>query len=374
MKRIVVTGAKGLLGHHAWAALHAENCAAEFSNAPLPYSIAPLDREAFNDDAQLRDALSDCDVILHFAGVNRGDPDAVRTGNPSIAQRLADHCAAASARPCIVYANSIHAGAGSDYGQSKQEAAEILSAVAGEFINLNLPHIFGEGARPYYNNVTATLIDQLLGETDLNINPDGHVSLLHAGRVADLCLAAIRGDVSGEVTPSGHDLTVPELAARLTDIHEQYTANIFPDLSDRFSTELFNSYRAATYPDRWPRSLHLNSDTRGTLFEAVKGGGGGQCFLSTTRPGVTRGDHFHRHKVERFLVLQGQAVIRVRPIGSTEIWKFDVSGDRPQYVDMPTLHTHSIENTGTDDLLTLFWTNEIFDPDAPDTYADKVLT
>ena len=116
-----------------------------------------------------------------------------------------------------------------------------------------------------------------------------------------------------------------------------------------------------------------NEDSRGVLFEAVKGGGSGQTFMSTTRPGVTRGDHFHLNKVERFLVVSGEATIRIRRVLDNQVWEFPVSGSRPQAVDMPTLCTHSIENTGSEELLTLFWTHEIFEPDTPDTYADTVL-
>ena len=117
----------------------------------------------------------------------------------------------------------------------------------------------------------------------------------------------------------------------------------------------------------------MNTDQRGTLFEAVKGGGGGQTFLSTTQPGITRGDHFHLAKVERFLVVQGEATIRIRKVLDDEIWEYKVSGDAPAPVDMPVLHTHSIENTGDTELLTLFWTHDLFDQSNPDTYADKVL-
>ena len=120
--------------------------------------------------------------------------------------------------------------------------------------------------------------------------------------------------------------------------------------------------------------MKLNTDARGTLFEAVKGGGGGQTFLSTTNPGVTRGDHFHLAKVERFLVVQGEAVIRIRKVLEDTISEYRVSGDAPAPVDMPTLHTHSIENVGEGELLTLFWTHDLFDPANPDTFADKVLT
>ncbi len=150
-------------------------------------------------------------------------------------------------------------------------------------------------------------------------------------------------------------------------------ANIIPDLSDQFTLELFNTERAALYPDRLPLSLTLNSDGRGTLVEMGKGGGGGQTFCSSTKPGLTRGDHFHLGKVERFLVIQGEATIRIRKVLTDKVWVYHVSGDTPTPIDMPTFHTHSIENTGNSELLTLFWTHEQFDPANPDTFFDKVV-
>ena len=121
------------------------------------------------------------------------------------------------------------------------------------------------------------------------------------------------------------------------------------------------------------QKIKHSEDDRGMLFEAVKGGGGGQSFVSTTKHGVTRGDHFHLEKVERFLVLQGEAIIRVRKVLSDSVWEYRVSGNNPTPVDMPTLHTHSIENIGEAPLTTLFWTHAVYDPSNPDTYADKVL-
>jgi UDP-2-acetamido-2,6-beta-L-arabino-hexul-4-ose reductase len=168
-------------------------------------------------------------------------------------------------------------------------------------------------------------------------------------------------------------MAVTELYDRLREFHAGYQANIYPDLGDPFTAALFNSYRTALYPNGFPRPLKLNTDARGTLFEAVKGGGGGQTFLSTTLPGVTRGNHFHLNKVERFLVVQGEAVIRIRKVLSDEVWEYRVCGAQPAYVDMPTLHTHSIENVGETELVTLFWTHDLFDPANPDTFADEVL-
>lgn len=374
MNRIVVTGAGGLIGWHAHARLHAANCAAQFKSVALPYDIVALAHADFQDDATLHAALTGADAVLHFAGVNRAPDDEVEAANPAIARRLATACKHVGADPHIVYANSTHASSDTPYGRSKRIAGEVLDATVSRYSDLVLPHIFGEGARPFYNNVTATLIAKLLAGETPEVNPNGQVQLLHAGAAAQAAIDAVAAGQTGVIQPTPRPMSVPALLAKLQSFHDLAQTNIYPDLRDPFDVALFNSYRAATYPNGWPRPLKLNTDARGTLFEAVKGGGGGQCFLSTTQPGVTRGDHFHLDKVERFLVVQGEAVIRIRKVLSSEVWDYPVNGAAPAPVDMPTLHAHSIENVGDEPLLTLFWTHDLFDPQNPDTYADKVLT
>ena len=371
--KIVLTGGGGLIGWHAAARLHAANCAARFKGLPVPYDIVAMDHAAFETDDLLQGSLADADAVLHFAGVNRASDADVEAGNPAIAQRLAAACIIVGAKPHIVYANSTHAASDTPYGRSKRIAGEVLQALGGSYTNLVLPHIFGECARPRYNNVTATFIESVIAGESPDINPDGKVALLHAGAAAQAAIDAVVLGQTGLIAPEARLTPVPELFGMLTRFHADYSNNIFPDLRDPFALALFNSYRAALYPDGFPRPLRLNTDDRGTLFEAVKGGGGGQTFLSTTKPGITRGDHFHLNKVERFLVVQGEAIIRMRKVLTGKVWEFHVSGDKPAPVDMPTLHTHSIENVGKTPLLTLFWTHDLFDPSAPDTYFDPVL-
>lgn len=371
--RIVITGAQGLIGWHAHARLHAENCAARFKGEAEPFEIVALGHKEFDDDSQIEAAVTNAAAILHFAGVNRGSNEKIEAANPAIAERLVEICCKTGASPHIVYANSTHALSDTPYGRSKRRAGEIFAAGPGPYTDLILPHIFGEGARPFYNNVTATLISQILSGDEPEINPDGKVSLLHAGAAAQTAIDCIVSEVKGRIEPKSTPMGVPELWELLKAIHAGYQANVYPDLSEPFKRDLFNTYRSATYPDGWPRPLKLNTDQRGTLFEAVKGGGGGQTFLSTTKPGVSRGDHFHLGKIERFLVIQGEAVIRMRKVLSDQVWEYRVSGEEPAAVDMPTLHTHSIENIGDTELFTLFWTHEQFDPANPDTFADKVL-
>jgi UDP-2-acetamido-2,6-beta-L-arabino-hexul-4-ose reductase len=371
--KMVITGARGLIGWHAAAHVHAANCAAQFKAQPAPYELVRLDHAEFDDDDRLRAAVSGADGVLHFAGVNRASDDVVEAANPGIARRLAEACDATGAQPHIVYANSTHATSDTPYGRSKRIAGKMLSQVGSRYTDLVLPHIFGECARPNYNNVTATFIDAVIAGETPSINPNGRVSLLHAGAAAQAALDAVVNGITGTLRPESHEIAVSDLFAVLQQFHAKYQANIYPDLGDPFTVALFNSYRAALYPDGFPRPLKLNTDARGTLFEAVKGERGGQTFLSTTKPGVTRGDHFHLNKVERFLVVQGEAVIRIRKVLSDEVWEYPVSGTAPATVDMPTLHTHSIENVGDTELLTLFWTHDLFDPANPDTFADKVM-
>ncbi|QIQ87539.1 NAD-dependent epimerase/dehydratase family protein [Erythrobacter sp.] len=370
--KIVVTGASGLLGHHASVRLHAANSAARFRGEVEPYELVRMGHEAFSDDAQLDEVISGAEAVLHFAGVNRASEEELKRGNPAIATRLSDAIDRTGASPHIVYANSTHAASDTVYGHSKRIAGEILAAAGTPYTDLVLPHIFGEGARPDYNNVTATFIARVIDGIMPNIDPKGKVRLLHAGEAAQLAIDAAVLGTTGRIAPPGRPTPVQELYECIRGLHESYMSGLFPDLRDPFDLALFNSYRAALYPENYPFSLKVNTDPRGMLFEAAKGGGGGQTFLSRTHPGIVRGDHFHLDKVERFLVLEGDAIIRIRPVLGEEVWECRVSGSEPTAIDMPTLHTHNIENVGNAPLLTLFWTNAVFDPAAPDTYADPV--
>lgn len=372
-KKIVVTGASGLLGWHASVRLHAANCMARYRGEAEPFELVQLDRNAFQDDAILASAVDGAAGVLHFAGVNRGTDTEVGEGNPLIAQRLVDACFSQGSTPHIVFANSTHASGSSLYGLAKRRAAEILAATDGGFTNMILPHIFGECARPNYNNVTATFIHAVIKGDTPQIDPEGEVQLLYAGAAAQAAIDAVLAGHQGDLLLAPRPTKVPWLFDTLQRIHLDYSANLFPDLSDPFLRDLFNSYRAALYPDSFPRTLQIHADPRGRLFETSKGGGGGQSFASWTQPGVTRGDHFHLHKIERFLVLEGEAIIRIRRALGGPVWEYRVSGQTPAPVDMPTLHTHSIENVGDRPLLTLFWTHDMFDPAAPDTYFDPVL-
>lgn len=371
--KIVVTGTGGLLGWHAAARLHAANCAARYRGEPPPFDLVCLDRAAFNDRRQLAASLSGADAVLHFAGVNRGTENEVREGNPAIARALIEGCREAGSAQHIVYANSTHASGDTVYGASKRIAADILASGPGAFTNVVLPHIFGECARPNYNSVTATLIDNLWSGATPRVDPHGSVRLLHAGEAARLMIGAVTSGACGELAPTGRELLVSQVLDRLRAMHEAYQANRFPDLGDPFDLALFNSYRTAGFARFAARAMTTHLDPRGMLVEAARADGVSQTFVSSTRPGHRRGDHFHIDLVERFLVVHGTATIRVRRVLTDDVQVFHVNGNAPVRIDMPPLHTHHIENTSDADVVTFFWSHRHFDPSAPDTYADPVL-
>lgn len=370
--KVVVTGATGLLGWHTSVRLHARNRAARFRGESEPFELVVLNRPAFLDPDQLQTALAGADAVLHFAGVNRAPEGELERANPDIAEALVQGCRNAGVAPHIVYANSTHSVSDSVYGRSKRHASEILGRFAPRYTDLVLPHIFGERARPHYNNVTATFVDQVIHCETPTVNPEGTVQLLHAGAAAETAIETMLKGQYGTVQPDATPMAIPRLLDLIQSFHESYQANLFPDFRDTFELALFNTYRAALYPGGFPRPLETHADSRGVLFEAAKGGGGGQTFLSWTEPGKVRGDHFHLAKVERFLVLDGEGVVRIRRVLGEPVWEYRVNGKEPAVVDMPTLHTHSIENVGDRPMLTLFWANDVFDRASPDTYWDPV--
>lgn len=359
--RVLITGAEGLLGWHLRCRLHAEKS----------ISVIPCNRAAFADSEGLARMLRSADAVVHLAGVNRGDELELERTNVALAERMIEHLDRSRSPPHIIYASSIHEGRDTPYGRSKRRAGEILRGGGGGLTWLTLPHVFGEGGRPFYNSVVSTFCHQLARRETPRIQVDGDLELVHAQQVADVVLTQLQAKEPG-VRLQGVGLTVSQLLARLEALAAEYCRNVMPDLRDPFELRLFNTYRSYLFPQGYPVELDLRSDARGELFEAVRGHSGGQAFMSFTRPGITRGNHYHRRKVERFLVVKGTARIRIRPLFRGAATDFLVNGAKPVYIDMPTFHTHNITNVGDEDLLTLFWTNEIFDPRDPDTFAEEV--
>lgn len=308
--------------------------------------------------------------------MNRGEDELVEQTNIALAKELCDALTRCDHKPNLVFSSSTHSLGDTAYGRSKKEASTILGEWArgagSAFANLILPHVFGERGRPFYNSVVSTFCHQLAISETPEIHQDGSLELLHTQDVADLIVSAVEQDLAGDIRPDGVKISVSALLKKLEELSGSYRDGIIPDLRQEIDLQLFNTYRSYLFPAAYPMSLTLHTDDRGSLFEAVKSDHGGQAFMSSTKPGITRGEHFHCSKIERFLVMKGDATIRIRRLFDGHVHEFLVSGENPVYIDMPTLHTHNISNTGDRELLTLFWANEIFDPDRPDTFAEPV--
>jgi UDP-2-acetamido-2,6-beta-L-arabino-hexul-4-ose reductase len=323
---------------------------------------------------ELDAAVAEADAVIPVAGVNRADDAELVDGNTGLAEDVA-RAVSASGRPVrIVYANSIQSGNETPYGVGKQQAAGVLAraaaATGGTLVDVRLPNLFGEHGRPGYNSFVATFIDAVVAGAEPDI-VDRPIGLLHVQRAAQALIDALDED---EVTPLVTETSVGEVWNHLRRFHDTYLpSGDLPELADDLALDLFNSYRAALFPSRYPISLTPRSDQRGRLVETVRNhGSGGQTFVSTTVPGVTRGEHYHLRKIERFVVLEGEATIELRRMFSDEVITFAVSGESPSAIDMPTMWSHNITNTGDTTLTTLFWTDSLFDPDNPDTIPEPV--
>ncbi|MFC4144991.1 NAD-dependent epimerase/dehydratase family protein [Micromonospora mangrovi] len=363
MLRLALTGANGFLGWHV-------RVLARALRWPDPVVISRADL-ADPDTAAAR--MAGVDRVLHIAGVNRGEPADVAAGNVELAAALARALRRCATPPAaVVFANSVQAGNGTPYGDSKAVAAATLADARPDLDDVRLPNLYGEHGRPFYNGVTATYCRLLADGREPELHVDRELTLVHVTDAAARLMDAPAGGPWDGTMP-GLRISVSDLAHQLAGYAATYRRGEIPALVDRHAVRLFNTYRSHCFPEHYPLPLPRHADARGELVEAVKSHGGqGQTFCSTTHPGVTRGEHFHLAKVERFAVLRGTAEISLRRVDHDEVIRFAVDGSTPVVVDMPTMWTHNIVNTGSDELFTLFWTNEVFDPDRPDTYPEPV--
>lgn len=363
MTRIAITGGRGFLGWHTACRLLATR------------GIEPIlvDRAAFSEPDELGMRLQGADAVIHIAGVNRADTDdGVESGNAEIAESLAT---ALGGRPVhLVFANSKQADVDNPYGRGKRRAAEILGALPGTFANILLPNLFGEHGRPGYNSFVATFADAVANDREPTVSNDRNLPLLHAQDAAEVLIGAMERAEDAVVRPTAEEHGIQEVLDTLREFHAIYpqTGEI-PDLSTSFRVNLFNTYRAALWPKGYPIYPPLHADPRGELIETVRASGpAGQSYLSSTRPGRTRGEHYHLRKVERFVVFRGHAEIQLRRLFHDEVITFEVNGDKPAYLDMPTMWVHNLRNVGDDEVITAFWSDQLLDPENPDQFSMNV--
>lgn len=367
---ILVTGAKGFLGRNLMAALR---------RAP-DHIIDEYDLDSPHES--LEAALASADVIYHLAGVNRPrDPSDYFRGNVEFTAHICDALLRLERAPTLVFASSIQAVLDNPYGVSKRKAEDIIASfgrqTGAKVAIFRLPGIFGKWGRPNYNSVVATFCYHIARGHPIDVkDPSREIDLIHIDDVVRAFLDIIekgRGndDPFSEVQPAFR-IAVGRLAELLTRFRSGRTDLMIPDLSDPLIRRLYSTYLSYMPEDEFDYGLPIKADARGELAEFLKSAHAGQIFVSRTKPGMVRGHHCHDLKVEKFAVLEGQAIIRFRSIEGGGAFEYRVSGREFRVVDIPPGYTHSIENIGNTDMIVLFWASEPYDPERPDTYSFKV--
>lgn len=371
---LLITGAGGFVGKNLVAQLRNEG----YDNLLLfdmdtpPEALAEYARQAT--------------FVFHFAGVNRPqNPDEFYTGNSGLTQRLLQLLADAGNKAPVLLTSSVQAALDNDYGKSKREAEDLVfaheRATGAPALVYRLPGVFGKWCRPSYNSVVATFCHNVAHGLPIEVRDPAYAfPLVYIDDLVQSFIAAMQGRGMRDCAIPGfchlgcevYDTTLGHLAELVQSFHDSRETLYVPDMADPFTTKLYATYLSYLPTDGFAYPLTVHADERGSFTEFLRSQGSGQVSVNVAKPGVTKGNHWHHTKNEKFLVVKGEAEICFRRIDSDEILTYRVSGDKLQVVDIPTGYTHSIKNVGTDDLITVMWASEPFCPEKPDTYYVEV--
>lgn len=378
--KIGITGQPGFVGTHLFNTL---------GLFPNKFERISFNDSYFQEEKKLKEFVSQCDVIIHLAAMNRhNDPEVIYNTNIGLVKQLISACESTQSKPHILFSSSTQEERDNPYGKSKKEGRKLFEAWALEnnakFTGLIIPNVFGPFGHPYYNSVVATFCHQLTHNETPKIEIDGEIKLIYVGELVRVIIRQItnhlprrqagQSPITNYHVPHTSEIKVSELLKLL----KEYKTNYFekgeiPNLNNSFKKNLWNTFLCyINHESFFPFKLKLNTDNRGSFVETVKLNSGGQISFSTTVPGIIRGNHYHTRKAERFAVIKGKARIELRRIGTEEVLSFELDGESPSFVDMPIWYTHNITNSGNEELYTIFWINEHFDASDPDTYFEKV--
>ena len=368
--KVLITGAGGFVGR---------NLVAELSREPERYEILPFDIE--NTMEELAAYCRECDFVVHLAGINRPkDESEFQKGNAGLTEQL---CELLAENPVpVAMTSSIQAVLDNPYGVSKLAAEQALftySQTHGVPVYIwRMPNLFGKWCRPNYNSAVATFCHNIAHDLPITVSDPARVMTLV---YIDDVVRMIKEAMAGQVIPADDGFCEPdveyiatlgEIVSLITSFRESRKSLVMPELTG-LAKPLYSTYLSYLPHDGFAYSLKINSDVRGLFAEFFKTDGVGQFSVSTTAPGVTRGNHWHHTKVEKFLVVSGEADFNFRRVGTDGVITYHVTGDNPQVVDIPVGYTHNIVNTSeSETLVTIIWANEQFDPAFPDTYYEEV--
>ena len=367
--RIVISGHNGFIGGHL-----VRNIFLRYSDA----EIIALEKEDFKSE-NFNDKIQKNDLIFHLAGVNRADSqEEVFEENRKLDTALLVHLNEIKFSGKLFFSSSLQEDSSSLYGKAKKEARieyeRLSEKLRFKFYFLKIPNVYGPFCKPNYNSFIATFSDKLIKNETPNIIQDNKVVLIYINDLIHSILKLIEDYSPKMGSDILQEIKVSEVLKKLMSFKQQYLEKgEFPELKTSFDLNLFNTFRS--YIDLktfYPKKHILHSDKRGFFSELSRSDSKGQSSFSTTKPQITRGNHFHTRKIERFSVIKGKARIQLRKYLSDEIISFELDGENPSFVDMPIWYTHNITNVGEDELLTFFWINEPYDENDPDTYMENV--
>ena len=371
MIKIGITGQAGFVGSHRY----------NFLNLQQNVTLVNFEKLFFIDNNHLQNFVKQCDVIVHLAAMNRhNDPDVIFKTNTGLVQQMINAMEAEAVTPHIIFSSSTQEEKDNLYGRSKKEGRELFEKWAlknkAVFTGLVIPNVFGPFGNPHYNSVIATFSHQLTHNETPKVDVDSTLNLIYVAELVEVIWQKIREKTSATVFQVLPTVTikVTEILKHLQRFKIDYFENaIIPELNSQFKLNLFNTFRSyINHQTFFPFYLKKNTDERGSFVETIKLQIGGQVSFSTTKPGITRGNHFHTRKIERFAVIKGKARIDLRRINTSEVISFKLDGETPSFVDMPVWCTHSITNVGEEELYTIFWINEFFNPADSDTFFEAV--
>jgi len=372
MKKIGITGQNGFVGRHLYNTL---------GLFPEDFQRVNFQKEYFESETELDKFVAECDVIIHLAAMNRHESEQfIYETNVGLVQKLINSLKRTESKAHVMISSSTQEERDNLYGKSKKEGREALTdwaeAFGGKITGLIIPNVFGAFGKPFYNSFIATFCYQLTHGEMPTIANDGEVKLIYVQELVNIIIREIKeGNTKVEyfVEP-----TATKKVSEVLVLLNAYKAKYFdggeiPVIKDSFEHNLFNTYRSyIDYKTHYPVKFTQHTDPRGAFVEVIRLGIGGQCSFSTTVPGITRGNHYHTRKIERFAVIKGKALIQLRKIDTDEVLDFYLDGNEPAYVDMPIWYTHNIKNIGEEELYTIFWINEAFNPEDADTYFVEV--
>jgi UDP-2-acetamido-2,6-beta-L-arabino-hexul-4-ose reductase len=368
--KILVTGAKGFIG---------KNLISELKNQKYT-DIYEYDIDSTQDD--LDRFSSNCEFVFHLAGINRPkDQSEFLTGNFGFTSILLDNLKKNNNKAPIMLASSIQASQDNPYGLSKKAGENLLFdyGIKNQVKTLiyRFPNVFGKWCRPNYNSAVATFSYNIANNLPITVNdPNVIMNLIYIDDLVNEMINALKGSENRKdqfcyVEPV-HVIKLGEIVDLLNSFKTSRETRSIPSTEDPFTKKLYSNYLSYLPKDQFSYDLKMNIDHRGSFTEFIKTPDRGQISINISKPGITKGNHWHHTKTEKFLVVSGNGVIRFRKIDEIDIIEYHVSGDKLQVVDIPPGYTHNIENLGKTDMVTVMWANEKFDPERPDTIFVEV--